>query len=427
MKGDLLLKAVQEVTDPWRKQRKKEERGRPEVKERRYRVMCREYEYSSRTTIKEVAFGCMESAYMKASANGTLPAHARQIMYAARPTILAKAKDRFGNATNFRDEYFTQRLLPEYMVENGCEDWDVVFDARGHFIEPHTKKNVPLGTLDVRKYLCDVADGGDDDISYEQVDDEYPTCGPTNRFSAVLFIEKEGFLPLFNAVNLAKRYDIAIMSTKGMSVTAARTLVENICADYDVPLLIIRDFDKAGFAIAASFQKDTDRYQFDKQFRVVDLGLLLDDVKKWKLIPEEVFYTSDPRANLKGNGATAKEIKFLYAGCGRRHYGKRVELNAFHSDDFIKWIEFKLAEQGVKKVVPDANTLREAYARAVKVAVINQAIEDVMDDAEGAAENHPVPKTLVRQIRKQLKEKPDLAWDAVVAEVAERTVAEADE
>ena len=33
----------------------------------------------------------------------------------------------------------------------------------------------------------------------------------------MLFIEKEGFLPLFEAVHLAERYDLAIMSTKGMS------------------------------------------------------------------------------------------------------------------------------------------------------------------------------------------------------------------
>ena len=33
-------------------------------------------------------------------------------------------------------------------------------------------------------------------------------------------------MPLFERVGLAERYDIAIMSTKGMSVTAARKLIE---------------------------------------------------------------------------------------------------------------------------------------------------------------------------------------------------------
>ena len=430
MNGELFTKAIDSVTDDWRKQRKKEERGRPEVKERRRRVMsCCEYEYSTRVTITDAANECMEAAYMKASAGGTLPTAARQIMYAARPTILANACDRHGNPMELRSEYFTQTLLPTYMREHDCEDWDVVFDARGHFTEPHTKKTVPLGTLDVRNYLRNInVPGG---ISREEVDDKYPTCGPVNRYSAVLFIEKEGFLPLFNAVNLARRYDIAIMSTKGMSVTAARTLVENVCGNHNVPLLILRDFDKAGFTIAATLRRDTKRFQFSKSFTCVDLGLRLDDVKKWGLSSEEVFYKSSPRKDLKKNGATPEEIDFLYEGGGgnsKRHYGQRVELNAFSSDDFIKWIEFKLAEQGVKKVVPDADTLREAYARAVKVAVINKAIEDAMDDADEAAENHPVPKTLVRQIRKQLEEKPELAWDTVVAEAARCTVvAEADE
>ncbi len=337
-----------------------------------------------------------------------------------------------GNVLKFESGNFTQKILPQYIEENGCEDWDIVFDARGSLAEPHTKKKVPLGTLDVRKYLRDAETGEDVDLSYEEVDDDFPTCGPNNRFSAILFIEKEGFLPLFKKVNLAKRYDIAIMSTKGMSVVAARSLVENICADFDVPLLILRDFDKVGFAIAATFQRDTDRYQFCKKFKVVDLGLRLDDVKKWKLIPEEDFYKSDPRSNLRRNGATKEEMTYLYEGCrssGRKelHYGKRVELNAFHSDDLIKWIESKLAEQGIKKVVPDTDTLHEAYARAIKVAVINQVIEAAMGDANEAAENHPVPKTLVCQIRKQLQKKPELPWDEVVAKIAERTVAAAGE
>ena len=168
MKGAMLAKAVESVTDPWRKQRKKEDRGRPEVKARRRRVMYCDYEYSTRVTIKEVAYECMEEAYLKASAGGTLPAHARQVMYAARPTILSKAQDRYGNTPELKSIYFTQVLLPDYMNDHPSQTagWDVVFDARGHFVEPHTKKSVPLGTLDVRKYLRNMSEG-DSNVSYE--------------------------------------------------------------------------------------------------------------------------------------------------------------------------------------------------------------------------------------------------------------------
>jgi DNA topoisomerase VI subunit A len=54
----------------------------------------------------------------------------------------------------------------------------------------------------------------------------------------VLFIEKEGFLPLLEAVHIPDRYDLAIMSTKGMASTAARTLIDNLC-QHQVPLLVL--------------------------------------------------------------------------------------------------------------------------------------------------------------------------------------------
>ena len=89
---------------------------------------------------------------MKSSANSTLPALARQVMYAARPLIQETADRELGK--DF-DKYFTQSLLPNYAAERGV-DWNVVYDARGHFIEPHIKDAVPLGTLQVRNYLSSV-------------------------------------------------------------------------------------------------------------------------------------------------------------------------------------------------------------------------------------------------------------------------------
>ena len=74
----------------------------------------------------------MEKAYLKASDGGKLPAKARQIMYAARPKILAMTgKD------EFNDHYFTQNLLVDYVNEHleRCANWDLVWDARGNFSE----------------------------------------------------------------------------------------------------------------------------------------------------------------------------------------------------------------------------------------------------------------------------------------------------
>ncbi len=217
-----LIESVLSVTKKWAKQRKAEERHAAALFNRIYR-MSRLRE----DTIKDLAYEVMEEAYLKASANGTLPAHARQIMYQARPLIQAKTEKQLD------DQYFCQQLLPNYMQENDV-DWNVVYDDRGHFTEPHTETTIGLGTLNVRNYL-----GGMHQPKLYEAELKpagISTRGPAGSYGAVMFTEKEGFNPLFEASGLAKRFDIALMSTKGLSNTAARTLIDSICGGHDVPL-----------------------------------------------------------------------------------------------------------------------------------------------------------------------------------------------
>ena len=180
----------------------------------------------------------------------------------------------------------------------------------GHLHEPHTDAEGAIGTLEVRDYITaamDTARPAFDDV--RQLSSDFPTHGPRHRYGAILFVEKEGFMPLFRSVRLAERFDVAIMSTKGMSETASRLLVDKLCHTHDIPLFILRDFDKSGFGIAASFRNDTRRYSYAHDIKVVDLGLRLEDVKQWGLDSEEVHYgKTDPTDNLRDNGATDEEI-----------------------------------------------------------------------------------------------------------------------
>src|SRR5262245_66179932 len=112
--ADDIFAGVESVTKEWTKQRKAEER-RASTRWRRA------YIGAARYTVKDAAWDVMERAYLQASANDTLPATARQVMYAARPQI---QKD---TGRQLDDQYFTQTLLPDYIEEHGV-DWDVVFD-----------------------------------------------------------------------------------------------------------------------------------------------------------------------------------------------------------------------------------------------------------------------------------------------------------
>jgi len=366
----------------------------------------------------------MERAYLAASANGTLPAHARQIMYQARGPMQELVGKTLGKGF---DSYFTQTLLPNYMAEHPEQtgQWDTVFDARGHLTEPHTGRSVPLGTLAVREYLSDTKWRTPGPSGAARQDTRsYPTSGPRHRYGAILFIEKEGFTPLFEAVNLAERYDIAIMSTKGVSVVASRLLVDKLCAEHDVPLLVVRDFDISGFIIAGTLQRSTRRYEFSAGHaeRVIDLGLRLDDVQRLNLPAEEVLHgKSDPTANLVENGATPEEIEFLCRGwesSNGGYWGERVELNAFTSDALVGWIEGKLDALGIKKIVPDDATLEQAFRRAAEAHYINEHSREIENAAREHAERIEVPGDLGARVQDQLQQDREKPWDAAVGTLA---------
>ncbi len=408
--NDAIVKGVKDVTKKWTKYQKQAERNA--------RARDNYFRYSSKEeSLRSIAFEVMEEAYMKASANGTLPAAARQIMYQARPLIMARIDKPLD------DQYFTQTLLPDYLEEHpqGTADWDVVFDARGRLFEPHTRREVQLGTIAVRTYLSVSRSDGDASgkVEIPELSTEWSTVGPQHRFSNVLFIEKEGFAPLLQRARIAERYDLAIMSTKGVSTTAARTLIEKLGG---VRFLVLHDFDKYGFSILGTLKRSTRRYQFKSPPDVVDLGLRLTDVQSEGLPAEPMSYKRerDPRGNLLKNGATAEEVAFLVLNRYQGE-GQRVELNAFASDHLIQWLERKLDERGVKKLVPDAAVLEEAYRRMTYVHVINAQIKQAAAKAEKVAKSVKIPKTLGGKVARLLKDNPSLSWDAAVAEIAAKS------
>ena len=80
---------------------------------------------------------------------------------------------------------------------------------------------------------------------------------PERPLRGAAVLREEGFNELFSAVQLDERYDLAIMSTKGVSVTAARRLVDQLCARYQLSLFVLHDFDVSGFTILKTLQSDT--------------------------------------------------------------------------------------------------------------------------------------------------------------------------
>ena len=264
-------------------------------------LVCRRHRLVRTARVREAAFEVMEVSYMKASDNGSLPTKPRQIMYVARPSILAMTGE-----SELSGSYFSQSLLIDYMGEYDCDDWDIVWDARGHFIEPHTNTEIPLGTLEVRQYLGERPLFGWS--ANVELDLSFPTNGAEHRFSNILFIEKEGFHQILKAAQLQERWDVALMSTKGMSVTASRKLLDELSLYVDRSF-ILHDFDRSGFSICGTLGTDSRRYFFNNDVtgKFVDIGLRLAEVEG---LQSEPVPPLDPRewrqraATLQRHGAT---------------------------------------------------------------------------------------------------------------------------
>jgi hypothetical protein len=306
--------------------------------------------------------------------------------------------------------YFSQTLLPDYTEEHGV-DWDVVYDARGHFEEPHANRRMGCGTIEVRNYLRMMREA--DIVPAEFSDANVSIIGPRGGYSAVLFCEKEGFNPLFKAVDLANRYDLMIISTKGVSVTAARRLIDEVCGGNDLPLFTLHDFDFDGFKILGTLQRDTRRYEFSNAIEVSDLGLRLDDIAGLEREPAAATKTSaaNLRRQLAENGATDAEIAILLT--------ERVELNAMTSDALVAMIERKLKDYGQQKVIPDDDLLAEAYLAFHRSNELREQFEELEDEFEES--KIKVPKTLKNQVRTILTKHPDLRWDDALKIVLDKT------
>ena len=301
--ADDIKKGLSKNLANFTKQRKAEERQAGAYRWRTSRMTEVRGEYQTEATNR-----FMPECYMKVSDNNQLPALARQLFYAIRKLVEGRTEK------PLKYPYFSQTLLPDYIKTHPDEtrDWDVVYDDRGHFVEPHTGRMIGIGTLNVRNYLQKIRSLRLDTASFSAA--SVNTYGPDGCYGAVLYVEKEGFMPLFERINLAKRYDIAVMSSKGMSVTAARELVNRICSNKGIPLFVLHDFDGSGIIIKDTLENDTRRFSYTNAPNVIDLGLSHSDIDG--LDPEE-YNCKISRERLEQAGIADEAVDFSDGPTGR--------------------------------------------------------------------------------------------------------------
>jgi hypothetical protein len=410
--SDAILKVTKDVTKEWTKQRKAEERG----SRNRY---SRAYVYSDRVNFSDLCHRILPGAYAHASGDGKYSVSKRQLYYACRETF----KDRTGRQLEYG--YFANALLVQYLNRHPeTTAWKITADPRGTLTIPNSayEVRVPVGTIQIDNHLREAGEscGSFDDLQDAGMHIQWPSLAAGQRYQAVMYIEKEGFEPLLQEAEIAKRFDLAVISCKGQSVVAARRFADEVCAlGRGVPLLVVHDFDKYGFEISqrlttvSDWAEMSDRvtYEFKNSIDVHDLGLRIEDIKELGLEDhaEECGFSGRFASD---SIATEEERQFLRSG-------RRVELNAMTSPQFVQWLETKLAAHLPGRLIPSDDVLANAYRRALAVARTNRVIEKVAEGAAERAQSAKIPKSLRRRLQKRLKECPAEAWDEALYQLAQ--------
>ena len=346
--GGLIGDAIFSAIKPLYKEAKRQERAARAPRKTYYAPIPKTY-------IKDIVFEVLPQAIRNAGANF----NARDLYYATR--ALAYNHSEWEGDKTLGYNYVSQTLLTEYQEDHGRIPglWR---DSRGNLREPHTGKQVALGTREIAAY-------------------EFPEY----TFDKILYVEKEGELPKLQAAKLGERYDMAICSGKGQPTEAVRTLFER-AEGGDYQLFVFHDADLDGYDIARVMAEETRRMP-DYSVDVVDIGLTVEDALDMGLASEPFYRKKNISWELRMRlSDVAKE--YLYQRDGYRGVrGRRFELNAILPvTRRIEYIERKLEENGVRgKLIPPEEALAERREKMYREKVdgwVDEAIAEMLDLGE---------------------------------------------
>jgi hypothetical protein len=117
----------------------------------------------------------------------------------------------------------------------------------------------------------------------------------------------------------------------------------------------------------------------------------------------------------RGYAVFEEEIAFMFRDFDRLRSTRPVELNAMTSPQFVAFVERKLRENGVAKIVPDRELLAKTFISMERGIRLEEAVEAFDEDSDDEAVI--APPDLEQRVRKMLEKLPCMRWDAAVKAV----------
>lgn len=305
--------------------------------------------------IRYVLTDNMDEAIAKVSDNGKFRYSLRQLFYALRPFVLENPE--LGEL----DYGYFGRVIGEYEADYG-ELKGMYRDPRGTLYHPHTHKTIPIGTISVEQYKR-----------------------PDWTFNKILYIEKEGLFEVLKQVGFPEKYDCALLSSKGYASRAVRDVIDLLGdTSEEIKFFCIHDSDGPGTMIYQSLQEGTVA-RAKRRVKIINLGLDPWDAREMKLQVEtfaerkqkvpvaKYIEYHDRDHDLDDDMSGWKWVDWLQTN--------RVELNAMTSPQFVEWLEEKMKEHNIGKVVPPEGVLKSHLRERTRDIVRSKVTERILRDA----------------------------------------------
>jgi hypothetical protein len=301
----------------------------------------------ARRSQKDIILSVLDQAVAKVSDNGKYRFNCRQLFYAVRPYIISElgTEPTYGNFT---------AIITAYEDEHGLIR-DMYRDARGTLYHPHTGEDISIGTLAVENYKR-----------------------PKWTFNKVLFIEKEGFFEALKAAEWPERYDCALLTSKGFSTRAVRDFLDMLAEDAEenITVFCAHDADAFGTMIFQTLQEET-RARGRRKVEIINIGLEPWEAYKMGLDPED-------RDKDAKEAPVADYIKNRIDGTDWTGWlqRKRFELNVMTMPQFIAWLDEKMVEHGVGKVIPPTDYVLDTIMDDTDEYLRNEIRERILAEAD---------------------------------------------
>jgi hypothetical protein len=348
---------------------------------------------------RDVVLRSLRGAIRLASGDGRYRYSLRQLFYAVRPAILEAYAGK-----ELAYEYFSQ-VVGQYESENG--DLPGMYrDPRGNLYHPHTGETIPVGTVAVEEYRK-----------------------PAWTFNKVLYCEKEGFVNMLVAAGWPERHDCALLSSKGFASRAVRDVIDLMGeGEEEILFFCIHDADASGTLIYQALQEETVARP-SRSVKIINLGL-----DPWEALEmglaEEVF-------ERKGGRRTPVARYVREAGedppDGFEDWedwlqGRRVELNAMTSPQFISWLDEKMGPYDWGKVVPPEEVLQAEARRLVREEARRVLAERILREAgidrqvQEVVGKIRLDRELAPAVCRGLSSRPEARWIAPLASAIQQAV-----